>query len=294
MKEQSKLFKIFISICLILLAFSIIVPVGWVFMASIKTNPEFYGNPWALPKSFNFANFVDAWNAAKMGDYFLNSVLVTAMALVLLLVIALPCSYVLARMEFKARKVLSTILKAGLFINLSYIVIPIFLILRDWNIALSDGFLASIFGNGFLMNNRFILALIYASTSLPFTVYLLSNFFSSISKSYEEAAYIDGAGYFRTMIDVIVPMAKPAVITVILFNFLSFWNEYILALTIMTDPLKKTLPVGLINLQQAARGAANYGRLYAGLVIVMIPTLLIYILVQKQLTEGMMVGGDKG
>lgn len=294
MKEQSKLFKIFIYICLILLALSILIPVVWVFMASIKTNPEFYGNPWALPKSFYLENFVDAWKTANMGEYFLNSVVVTAMALVLLLLISLPCSYILARMEFKSRKTLSTILKAGLFINLSYIVIPIFLILRDWNMALKDGFLASIFGNGFLMNNRFILALIYASTSVPFTVYLLTNFFSSISKSYEEAAYIDGAGYFRTMMDVIVPMAKPAVITVILFNFLSFWNEYILALTIMTDPLKKTLPVGLINLQQVARGAANYGRLYAGLVIVMIPTLIIYILVQKQLTEGMMVGGDKG
>lgn len=294
MKDQSKLFKIFIYICLILLALSIIVPVLWVFMASIKTNPEFYGNPWALPKSFYFENFRDAWSAANMGDFFLNSVVVTLIALVLLLLISLPCSYVLARMEFKSRKFMSTLLKAGLFINLSYIVIPIFLILRDWNIALNDGFLASIFGNGFLMNNRFILALIYASTSIPFTVYLLTNFFSSISKSYEEAAYIDGAGYFRTMVDVIIPMAKPAVITVVLFNFLSFWNEYILALTIMTDPAKKTLPVGLINLQQAARGAANYGRLYAGLVIVMIPTLIIYILVQKQLTEGMMVGGDKG
>lgn len=294
MKDQSKLFKIFIYICLILLALSIIIPVLWVFMASIKTNPEFYGNPWALPKSLYLDNFVDAWKAANMGDFFLNSLIVTSIALVLLLIIALPCSYILARMEFKSRKFLSTLLKAGLFINLSYIVIPIFLILRDWNMALNDGFLASIFGNGFLMNNRFILALIYASTHVPFTVYLLTNFFSSISKSYEEAAYIDGAGYFRTMVDIIVPMAKPAVITVILFNFLSFWNEYILALTIMTDPLKKTLPVGLINLQQAARGAANYGRLYAGLVIVMIPTLIIYILVQKQLTEGMMVGGDKG
>lgn len=294
MKEQSKLFKIFIYLCLIILALSIIIPVAWVFMASIKSNPEFYGNPWALPHGFYIDNFIDAWQAANMGDFFLNSIIVTVVALILLLIISLPCAYILARMDFKGKKILSSLMKAGLFINLSYIVIPIFMILRDWNIALNDGFLAGIFGNGFLMNNRFVLALIYAATAIPFTVYLLTNFFSSISKSYEEAAYIDGAGYFRTMIDVIIPMAKPAVITVILFNFLSFWNEYILALTIMTDPVKKTLPVGLINLQQAARGAANYGRLYAGLVIVMIPTLIIYILVQKQLTEGMMVGGDKG
>ena len=291
MKEQSKLFKIFIYLCLILLALSILIPVAWVFMASIKTNPEFYGNPWAMPQSFYLDNFKDAWQAANMGDYFLNSVIVTALALVVLLVIATPCAYILARMNFKGKKFLTILMRAGLFVNLSYIVIPIFLLLRSWNMGLAG---SKIIPDGFFLNNRLILALIYAANAIPFTVYLLSNFFSAISKSYEEAAYIDGAGYYRTMVDVMIPMAKPAVITVILFNFLTFWNEYILALTLMTDPVKRTLPVGLINLQQAARGAANYGRLYAGLLIVMIPTLIIYILVQKQLTEGMMVGGDKG
>ena len=291
MKKKSKLFNIFIYLCLVIFALSILVPVFWVFMASIKTNPEFYGNPWAMPQSFYLDNFKDAWQAANMGDYFLNSVIVTALALVVLLVIATPCAYILARMNFKGKKFLTVLMRAGLFVNLSYIVIPIFLLLRSWNMGLAG---SKIIPDGFFLNNRLILALIYAANAIPFTVYLLSNFFSAISKSYEEAAYIDGAGYYRTMVDVMIPMAKPAVITVILFNFLSFWNEYILALTLMTDPVKRTLPVGLINLQQAARGAANYGRLYAGLVIVMIPTLIIYILVQKQLTEGMMVGGDKG
>lgn len=284
MKKKVNIFNIFIYLCLAIFALSIIIPVAWVFMASIKTNPEFYGNPWALPLGLYLDNFKDAWSAANMGDYFINSLVVTATALAILLIISLPFSYILARMNFKGRKFVNSYVKAGLFINLSYIVIPIFLMVRNVSKFLPTS----------LLNNRFVLALIYASTAVPFTVYLLTNFFSAISKSYEEAAYIDGAGYFRTMIDIMIPMAKPAVITVILFNFLSFWNEYILALTLMTDPEKRTLPVGLINLQQAARGAANYGRLYAGLVIVMIPTLIIYILVQKQLTEGMMVGGDKG
>ncbi|MGF0039971.1 carbohydrate ABC transporter permease [Peptoniphilaceae bacterium SGI.131] len=297
MEKSNKLFKIFIFVCLSLFALSILLPVSWVFMASIKENSEFYGSPWALPAGFYLKNFLEAWKEAKMGAYLLNSVIVTSLALVLLLLIALPASYILARMEFKGKKFLKSFMKAGLFINLSYIVIPIYLMLNDWNKTLSNP--KSIFGflklsQGFFTNNRFILALIYAATAIPFTIYLLTNFFSSISKSYEEAAYIDGAGYFRTMVDVIIPMAKPAVITVILFNFLFFWNEYILALTIMPDPNMRTLPVGLINLQQAARGAANYGRLYAGLVLVMLPTIILYIMVQKQLTQGMMVGGDKG
>lgn len=285
MKKQPKIFRIFVYIVLILVALSIIVPVAWVFMSSIKENAEFYGNPWNLPKGFYFQNFVDAWQKANMGDYLLNSVIVTAMSLVILLVVAVPCSYVLSRVDFKGRKFLRTLMKAGLFINLSYIVIPIFLVLLDLNMT---------FKTQWFLNNRLVLSIIYAATSIPFTVYLLSNFFSSISKTYEEAARIDGAGYFRTMIDIILPMAKPAVITVILFNFLSFWNEYILAQTIMVKPEMRTLPVGLINLQQAARGGAEFGRLYAGLVLVMLPTLILYIMVQKQLTEGMMVGGDKG
>lgn len=285
MKKQPKIFRIFVYIVLILVALSIIVPVAWVFMSSIKENAEFYGNPWNLPKGFYFQNFIDAWQKANMGDYLLNSVIVTAMSLVILLVVAVPCSYVLSRVDFKGRKILKTLMKAGLFINLSYIVIPIFLVLLDLNMT---------FKTQWFLNNRLVLSIIYAATSIPFTVYLLSNFFSSISKTYEEAARIDGAGYFRTMIDIILPMAKPAVITVILFNFLSFWNEYILAQTIMVKPEMRTLPVGLINLQQAARGGAEFGRLYAGLVLVMLPTLILYIMVQKQLTEGMMVGGDKG
>lgn len=285
MKNSSKTFKIFIYICLIALAISVIIPVMWVFFASLKEDSEFViQNAWSLPTKFQFKNFVNAWNEAKMGEYFLNSVITTSLALVLLLVVSIPAAYVLSRMNFRGVNFLNSYLKAGLFVNISYIVIPIFLMLRDWNKLLKTGF---------FLNNNLVLALIYASTTLPFTIYLLSNYFRAISKSYEEAAYVDGAGYFRTMMDIMVPMAKPSIITIILFNFLAFWNEYILSLTINASS-GKTLPVGLVNLQQSARGAANYGTLYAGLVLVMLPTLILYIIVQKQLTEGMMVGGDKG
>ncbi len=285
-----KVYKAFIYVVLITLAILVLVPVAWVFMASLKENSEFVGNPWNLPKGFYWKNFVNAWTKASMGSYMLNSVLVTAMALVLLLVMALPAAYALSRFEFKGRKLLNTCFMAGLFINVNYIVVPIFLMLRD-----GDVFLRKIFGSGFLLNNLFVLALVYASTSLPFTVYLLSSYFSTLAHDYEEAAYIDGASYWRTMLQVIFPMAKPSIITVILFNFLSFWNEYIISMTLMTEVNgDKTLPVGLLNLMQAQQSAANYGSMYAGLVLVMLPTLILYICVQKNLTKGMTVGGLKG
>ena len=138
------------------------------------------------------------------------------------------------------------------------------------------------------------MGLIYASTALPFTIYLLSGYFATLPKDYEEAAYVDGSGYFRTMVKIIMPMAKPSIITVILFNFLAFWNEYIISMTLLTEDSVKTLPVGLMNLMKAQNAAAEYGQMYAGLVIVMLPTLILYIIVQKKLTQGMTVGGIKG
>ncbi len=283
------LYRIFVYVVLLALAISIFVPVAWVFLASIKENSEFYGSPWTMPKGFYFQNFIDAFEKANMGQYFLNSVLVTAMALVILLVIALPASYVLARYRFIGSKILNILFMGGLFINVNYIVVPIFLMFVD-----ADTFVRKMgFGDGFFLNNLFVLALVYASTALPFTIYLLSGFFITIPRDYEEAAHVDGSGYFRTMVQIMMPMALPSIITVILFNFLSFWNEYIIAMTLLTKDAK-TLPVGLMNLTQAQRGAANYGQLYAGLVIVMLPTLILYIMVQKKLTQGMSLGGLKG
>ncbi len=285
-----KLYKVFVYFVLILLAVLILVPVAWVFMASIKENAEFYANPWNMPKGFYWQNFLEAWNTAKMGEYMLNSIIVTALALAILLVVALPAAYCLSRFKFFGKRFLNVAFTAGLFINVNYIVVPIFLMLRD-----GDVWLKKVFGQGFLLNNLVVLAVVYAATALPFTIYLLSSYFATLAHDYEEASYIDGAGYFRTMVQIIFPMAKPSIITVILFNFLSFWNEYIISMTLMTALNgDKTLPVGLLNLMQAQQSAANYGPMYAGLVLVMLPTLILYICVQSNLTKGMTVGGLKG
>ena len=288
--SSERLYKIFIYVVLAMLAIVIIVPVAWVFLASVKQNSEFYGDPWTLPAGLYWQNFVDAWNAASMGSYMLNSVIVTALSLALLLVVALPAAYCLSRFKFRGGRFLNTCFMAGLFINVNYIVVPIFMMLRDW-----DSWITYFFGKTIFLNNLFVLALVYASTALPFTIYLLTGYFATLPHDFEEAAYIDGAGYGLTMVKIIFPMAQPSIITIILFNFLSFWNEYIISLTLMSSSTgQKTLPVGLLNLMQSAQAKTEYGRLYAGLVLVMLPTLILYICVQKKLTQGMTVGGLKG
>ena len=284
-----RLYKIFIYVVLGLLAVLILVPVLWVVMASVKETVEHYGNPWALPTHLHWQNFVDAWNKADMGAYMGHSVLVTGLALVILLVVALPASYCLARFKFVGQKFFNTCFMAGLFINVNYIVVPIYLMLAD-----GDKWLKNFLGNTFLLNNHVVVAIVYAATALPFTIYLLSSYFATLPHDFEEAAYIDGAGYWRTMLEIIFPMAKPSIITVVLFNFLSFWNEYIIVKTLVVNKDLWTLPAGLLNLMQAQQSAAEYGPMYAGLVLVMLPVLILYMCVQKNLTKGMTVGGLKG
>mgnify|MGYP000960415666 CR=1 FL=1 len=289
-KRDSLIQKKFILFLLITFAIIVLVPIIWVFVASLKQNKEFYGNPWTLPEKLYFQNFSDAWNKARMGEYMLTSVSVTFMAIIILLFTAIPASYTLSRFSFKFRKLINTVFMGGLFINVNYIVVPIFLMLVS-----GDKIIRSLFGTSLLLNNPFILAVVYAATALPFTIYLLSGYFVTLPRAYEESAYMDGAGYWRTMISVIIPMATPSIITVVLFNFLSFWNEYIISLTLLSDPRGvKTLPVGLMNLMKAQNAAAQYGQMYAGLVLAMLPTLILFLIVQKKLTQGMTLGGLKG
>lgn len=283
-KKQFSLYKVFVYVALISLAISIIVPIIWVIFASLKSQLELVsGNAFALPKEMLWSNYVDAFQKARMGDYLLNTVIVTATSLVILLLVALPASYVLARFKFVGKKFLNALFMAGLFVNVNYIVLPIFLMLFKADLAL---------GVEFFLNNKFWLSVVYAATALPFTIYLLTGYFKTLPKAYEEAARIDGCGYFKTMTKIMIPMARPSIITVVLFQFLAFWNEYIIAFTFM-DKENATLAVGAKYLMADTRSQANFGVMYAGLVIVMIPTLILYICVQKKITQGMSLGGMK-
>lgn len=285
-KKHFQPYKILVYIALILFALSILIPLAWVIMASLKSEVELMsGPPFALPQTPVWSNFSNAWGKAHMGEYLFSSFFVTFFSLFLLLLIALPAAYALSRFKFKAQKFLNGFFMAGLFININYIALPIFLMFFQMEQKMG--------WDKVLLNNRGILSLVYATSSLCFSIYLLSSYFKTLPQDFEEAAYIDGSSYFHTMVKVMFPMAKPAIITVIMFQFLSFWNEYVLAFTFMTKE-KATLPVGLRFLMADSRSQSETGVMYAGLVMVMLPVLILYIIVQKRLIEGMTVGGLKG
>ena len=281
-------FKPVTYVVVIALALVILVPVAWVVMASFKNKSEFYGNPWTLPESLGIQNYIDAFITAQMGQYFITSMLVTLVALALVLVVSVPAAYAIARYEFVGKRILEAAMMAGLFVNVNYIVVPIFLMLIGWDRALVD-----VFPGGFFIDNPAALALVYAATSIPFTIYLLTAHFRTIPVEFEEAAMLDGASRFMVMTRVMLPMARPAVTSVILFNFLAYWNDFVIAVTLLPGD-NKTVQVGLLNLMTAQRAAADYGRLYAGMVIVVVPVIIIYALLQKRLAENENAGGVKG
>jgi N-acetylglucosamine transport system permease protein len=277
-KASALLGRTVLRIILIAQTLAVVYPLVWNVLASFKTNEEVMESPWTLPSSLNWKNYADAFTTAKIGDYMLNSVLVVALSLLFLIVTSVPTAYVLGRMRFKGRKFLSNLYMAGLFIGGVYVIVPLFMVMNHLH----------------MLDSRFWLSAVYAANSLPFSVYLLTGFMKSIPADFEEAAMIDGCGYFVTMLRIMMPMTRPAILTLIIFGFFDFWNEYVLALTLITTDAKKTIPIGLSNLMQIQQFATDWGALFAGLVIVLIPTVVIYALLQKKLTEGMMLGGVKG
>lgn len=256
----------------------VVLPILWVIYTSFKTSAEFLTSPWSLPARLEWNNYYRAFIKASMGDFFKNSILITAGSMALLLVLIVPAAYALSRFKFKLSQPILMLFMAGLFINATYIVIPIFFILKDFK----------------MLDNRLALSIVYSATAIPFNIYLLTGFMKGIPREYEEAAQIDGCGYWGTLFKVILPMSKPGLITTSMFAFMGYWNEYILALTMITTESKRTLPVGLKNLMEIQKYATDWGAMFAGLVIVMLPTMIFYAFVQKKLTSGLALGGIKG
>ena len=263
---------------LIVATILVLVPILWTIMSSFKTSKEFYSSPWSFPESLSLKNYVTAFTEANMGRYFFNSIFVTAIAIVVSLCLSVPASYVLAREKFFGCNLIRNLFMGGLFIQGAYIIVPLFTMLDKMN----------------LLNNLLVLAFIYGVLSIPFSTYIISGFMKGVAKDYEEAARIDGCSNFQILTRIVVPLAKPGIITITIFNFMSFWNEYAMSMTFITDAEKKTLSVGLQNLMEVQKYATDWGALFAGLVIVMLPTMIIYSLVHKKLTEGVNIGGIKG
>ena len=268
-----------VRILLILWSLTIVFPLLWVFYTSFKTNKEFYANVWALPENWRVENYEFAWNTANFAAYFKNSLFTVVVTLVLTLLMTTTTAYILAKFKYRWLGVVRGFYTVVLAIPGVLILVPqYFMFLRMH-----------------MTDNLWALAMLYALNSVPFTVFMQMGFMRSINDSLLEAASLDGASQFQTFFRIVIPCVKSSLFVTILLNVLGTWNEYILALTFLSDESKYTVPIGLSQLQNASTYKVEYGGLFAGLIIAMIPILVIYAIFQKQLQEGVVAeGGVKG
>jgi len=249
----------------------------WVMMSSLKTNKELFSNVWALPTKLHFENYAKALFAVDMDYYFLNSLVVVLTSVLVILILSAPAAYVLSRKKFKGSTWFMLAFIAGIGIPIPLLFIPLFVILTAFHI-----------------NNTLIgLGILFIALSLPFTVFMLSGFFTSLPVELEEAAIIDGASDFQVFFRVMLPLGMPGLITAAIFNFIGLWNEYQLALVFLNDPNKSTLSLGLYSLSNGMEYTGDWVGLMAGVVIVMIPTIILYIALSERMISGITMGAVK-
>ena len=266
------------QVLLIFWAVLVIFPFLWMVMTSFKSNTEILFSPWNFPATLQWSNFDHAWNNAHIGRYVLNSVIVIAMSLTGTLLVSAMASYVIARFQFPGNRALFYIFMAGLMFPVFLGLVPLYFLMSDLHIK----------------DTYWGLALVYIAYSLPFTIFFLTGFFKTLPSEVAEAGIVDGASQFQVFFQIMLPMAKPGLIAMGIFNFLGQWNQYLLPLVLMQDESKRVLSqgLGMLAIQQGYQN--DYGALFAALTNTRVPTLVVYMIFQKRLESGLTAGALKG
>lgn len=250
-------------------------PLIWVLFGSLKTKAEMINNIWGPPASLNFQNYVDAWRIAGIGERLVNSVTVTALALVILVVVATPCAYAVTRLRFRGRNVVLGLIVASMLVPPQVLTIPLFLV------ASQLGFI----------NNLFGIAVIYAAATMPLSVFILRGFLMTLPMELEDAARIDGAGRLDILVRIMLPLIRPGLALVIIFAFIEIWNDFFLAFLLLRVPEVQTIPLGLVSFFQQYDSLWNL--YFAALMITTLPVIIIFTLMQRQFVAGLTAGAVK-
>jgi N-acetylglucosamine transport system permease protein len=254
-------------IILVLWSIVVLLPLLWAFVSSFKTTNEILGSPFTLPASLNFANYSSAWDTAGIGTSFFNTVVVVGCSLVLVMVLGAMCAYVLARFQFWGNRAIYYLMLAGLTFPVFLAIVPLFFILKNVG----------------LLNTLPGLIMVYVAFALPFTVFFLYAFFKTLPDDVYEAALMDGAGEWRAFFQIMLPMARPGMAAVAIFNFLGLWNQFLLPVALNTDPSRYVLTQGMAEFASQAGYAVDFGALFAAVVITVVPVLIVYVIFQRRL-----------
>ena len=250
-------------------------PLVWMAVSGLKTNQQIFQDPFALPKSWDFSIWLEAWRVGNIGQYALNSAITTSVTVVVILLCGSAAAFAFSRYSFKGKAILMGLLSLGLLL-------PI----QSYFIAQSTMFNAL-----YITNTRFALIIPYVAMGLPLATYLLTVYLRALPEELFEAARLDGANDFTMYRLIAMPLLKPGIATVAIFSALNAWNEFLLALLYIQDDALKTIPTGLLAF--SSRYVTDYGLLFAALTIVTVPMIVIYVAFNKQIVEGITAGSVK-
>ena len=261
---------------LFLFAGIFLLPIYILVLTSFKSQGEIFANPLSLPSSFQLENYINAWTTGGFGQYFLNSVAVVSISLVAILVLSSMVAYALVQFDFRANNFVFVFFLAGFMIPPQVLLVPLYSIMNSLN----------------LLNTYFSLIFAYIAFGLPFSIFLLRQFFVSIPRAYAEAGRMDGCTEFQIFYRIYLPLSVPALAAVAIYQFVTLWNEFLYAIVFITDDQIRTLPAGLMSFQ--GQFSADWAQLFAGIVIAVTPTIVFFLIFQRQFIRGISMSGTKG
>jgi raffinose/stachyose/melibiose transport system permease protein len=276
-KKPNFIGKILLQGFLIIVTIIQIYPLIWLAFFSLKDNSEiFSGDVVGLPKKFLWSNYAKALSDGHVLTYFMNSVLVTTVSIILVLILSSMTGYAIARMNWKLSNFTMTLILLGMMVPIHAALLPLFMVLKNLH----------------LLNTYWSLIIPYVAFGIPLAVFILSSFFKGVPREMEESAVIDGCGIYKTFFSIMLPLVSPAIATVAIFTFLACWNELMFATTFINNSLYQTLTVGMMSM--VGTYITQWGIIGAGLMIATIPTIIIYLLLNKQVQQSMIAGAVKG
>lgn len=262
----------------ILLGYAVVVvyPLLIMVVSSLKTTPEIFDSPLGLiPKNVLLGNYVKAWNQANFGTYFRNSIFVGIVSVLSILFFGSMAAYVLARFSFPGNRAIYLLFLAGFMIPVRLAIVPLFIMMRDLR----------------LLDTLWSLILVYIASGMPFTIFLMVNFFRHIPRDLEDAAVLDGAGPFQVYYQIMLPLVRPALATVGLFHFLSVWNDFFFPLIFIRSENLRTVPLGVSTF--FGEYTNDWSLMFAALSISIMPVIVVYLLASKQFIAGLTSGAIK-
>jgi ABC-type glycerol-3-phosphate transport system permease component len=259
-----------------LLAIATIYPMLYTLNIALKSRVDYVLDRGGLTTEFNFQNFVDAWTQANMGRYYLNSIFVTVVSVALILLISSMAGFALSHLTFRGSRATFLLILAAMMIPFQVIMVPFIKTLSDFS----------------MINTYPGLIVAYVSQFLPFTIYFMTAYFARIPKEITEAARVDGNTIYGVFGRIMLPLGRPALLSMGILNALFCWNDILISLLVMQSPSQRTLMVGV----SALRGQYpdNVPTYLAGVLLVVLPLIVVYLIFQRQITTGVTAGATKG